>query len=201
MTTRDTIRVVGRLTRQLRGMMRGLVRRATLGTLTTGGPSQVVQSSTLVDDVDDDVELLEQYGFTSAPPGGSEGLVLRVGGERAQQVAVLFGKRSARFTDLEQGEVAVYNEAGAALVLRNDGSIEALPAPGQTVKLGAAVGGLAVARATDPILLDEVTLTAINAMAAAFVAVEAGLPVLAVEVVPATGMGTITAGGQGSTST
>lgn len=203
--SREVIRIVNRMTAGLRGRVRGMIRRAAIGTLNVTGKLQTLQVKSTADDVDDAVELFEQYGFTSGPPAGSEGLVLRVGGERAHSVAIAFGNRSTRPAGIEQGEVAVYHQGGAHVTMRNDGSIEVFPAPGQKVKLGGE-GGPAVARATDPIALDSAMMAWLTAVDQLLFNDEApGGPVVTIAhvppVAPPLGLGTITAGGQGSTST
>lgn len=192
----DTIRTVRAMTREIRGRVRGLIRRSTLGTLNVAGQLQTMQAKTTADDVDDDVELFEPYGFTSGPPAGSEGLVLRVGGERGHSVALAFGKRSTRPSGVLQGEVSVYHESGAHVTLRTDGSIEVYPANGQAVKLGGE-GGLPVARQTDPVGPSVDMAAWMAAVNTALVAV----PSTALTVPPPASLGSVTTGGMGSEST
>lgn len=228
--SREVIRQVYKLTRALQGRVRGLIRRASIGTLDATGKGQTLQAKTTANDVDDAVELFEAYGFTSAPPGSSECLVLRVGGERAHSVAILAGdraKRPAGGSAIAQGEVAVYHQNGSILALRNDqtvevttpqgasitiqpgGAIDVTPAPGQTVNL-AGPAGLPVARATDPV---AVTSPAMLTLKQAFdswvpVAQDGGVALKTAlasflsidDAVVVQGAGTITAGGAGSTS-
>lgn len=176
MTTRDTIiRTVRRMTRSITGRVRGMIRRSTLGALGEGTTGQTIQAKTTADDVDDEVELFEQYGFTSVPTNGSEGLVLRVGGERGASVAILFGNKTSRFQDLDQGEVAVYHNDGHAVIMRANGDIEIIPGGTSFVRIGAPgddPAHRAVARETDPVAPGElmaawagVVETAINSLA------------------------------------
>ena len=151
-TGRAIVRIVRELTRDLRGKMRGIVRRATLGGLDVSGAGQTFQALSTANDADDATELFEQYGITGCPPEGSEGIVLSVGGKRSASIGICFGDRSARPSGLAQGEVAVYNNAGASIVLRNDGSIELVPAAGQQVFLGAVEGAAQVVRHGDPVI-------------------------------------------------
>jgi hypothetical protein len=143
----NPLKQLGKLERRLRARIRGIVRRAVIGNLNTDTGFQTVQAKTLADDVRDDVELFEPYGFTSSPPAGSEALVFSVGGDGSHLVALAAGSRTVRLA-VGAGEVAVYNEAGASIVLRDDGSIEVFPAAGQVVRLGGP-GGEPVARVTD----------------------------------------------------
>lgn len=170
----------------------------------TSGSGQAIQANSTADDTDDDVELFESYGFTSVPPGGSEGLVLRVGGERANSIAICFGDRNSRFSDLAAGEVAVYNSAGCSVVLRADGNIEVTPGDGGVVQLGGPTATLAVARETDPVVIPSLLVlqTAINSWVP--VAGDGGAALktaLAAWLVGEVNDGTIEAGGEGATST
>lgn len=121
--SRETIRTVRTMTRQLRGLVRGVVRRATIGTLNVAGALQTLQAKLTADDVDDGVEYFEPFGFTSGPVAGSEGLVLRVGGERGHSVAILFGNRTLRPSGVLQGEACMYNALGDTVTVRSTGLI------------------------------------------------------------------------------
>lgn len=185
----------------IRGKIMGLVRRAALAAIQPGLGQQLTLTSTNGDS-DDGVELFEPYGFTSVPPGSSEGLVLRVSGSRAESVAILFGDRSVRFNVLASNEVAVYNDSGASVVLRNTGNIEATPGPGGVVQLGGPAAVLPVARVSDSTIMSITDIASINAMIALFNAPIAPMVSLGPGIIaPVDGKGTITSGGNGSTST
>lgn len=149
-TERIISRVVSRAVRPLRGLVRGLARRGTLTALQSG-QGQAVDVDGPEGDSDGGVDLLEPYGFTSSPGTGAQGLLIRVGGQRAATVGMCFNSRSDRFSDLASGEVAVYNRSGCSIVLRNSGAIEVTPGPGQQVLLGGQTATLPVARSTDSV--------------------------------------------------
>jgi len=155
MLPRNILRYISRLERKLSARLRNVVRRGIISNVTVDSLAQTGQVTSVADDVRDGVEVFEQYGFTSSPPGTAECLLLNVGGDSSHTVAVAVGSRALRLA-VEAGEVAVYNEAGARLVLRSDGSIEAYPAAGQVVRLGTD-GGLPVARETDPVHMEAAT--------------------------------------------
>lgn len=204
-------RIVKRMLQPFR-QLRGMIRRATIGPAGTGPIpgitlGQTHQVLTTSGDVDDDVEIFEQYGFTSAPVANSECIVLRVGGERASSVAILVGNRIFRFQALETGEVAVYGGTNqSSIVLRNTGDIELIPNGAAKVRLGgdAATAILEVARRTDPVQIPSIqTLqSAINGWvpvagdggAALKTALAAWLALTPVD------EGTIIAGGTGATA-
>ena len=207
----DVVRIAKELLRPAVGRIKGMIRRGTLGTLKTTSLLQSAQLGTTKDDTDEDVEVFEQFGFTSAPPVGSEGIVLRVGGERAGSVALCIGNRLFRLAGVGPSEVAMYDDKGASIVIRATGNIEVTPGPGGVVQLGGPAAILAVARATDPVSVSSAALlelkTAINGWApvandggAALKAALATFLALS-DTAVAAGDGTITAGGVGSTST
>jgi phage baseplate assembly protein V len=211
-----TLRAIREMLRPYIGRIKGMVRRATLGTVDTNTRLPSMQVNSMADDADDDVEMFEQYGFASVPPNGAEGLVLRVGGTRANSVGICFGNRGGRIQGLAQGEVAIYNESnGAQVIIRNDGNIEVTPGEGGVVQLGGPTATLEVARRTDPVHREQ-------EMQDWMTAVEAGITTMAGLFNAAAGPmlsapGTITpaqiptvitepfarinAGGEGSTST
>lgn len=67
---------------------------------------------------------LAEYGFSSNPPDDSDAVAIFVGGDRANGVIIATGHQASRFKNLERGEVAIYNNAGASAVLKKNGDIE-----------------------------------------------------------------------------
>ena len=211
--TRFVVRTVHKMLKPYVGRMRGMIRRAVMGGVSTSTRLPSMQVTTTADDADDDVEMFEQYGFASVPPNGSEGVVLRVGGVRANSIGICFGDRGGRIEGLAQGEVAIYNASnGAQVVIRNDGNIEVTPGDGGVVQLGGPTATLAVARETDPVQPTAAMTTwmaqvdtAIGVMAGAFNAPAAPMASLGPgAVVPSVSpgdFGLIESGGEGSTST
>ncbi len=205
--SRNLQSALGKISRKLQAKVRGIVRRGVVSNSDSSGAGQTLQTKLLADDVADGVEHFEPYGFTSHPPAGAEGLVFAVGGERAHAVGINFGSRGDRLTDLEQGEVAMYHPSGSSIVLRNTGAIEVLPAPGQTVALGATVGGLPVARAGDPVAVTVPDISALVGAINSWVPVPndggaaLGAAITAAVTGAGAGSGTVTTGGTGSTST
>jgi phage baseplate assembly protein V len=77
----------------------------------------------------DAVESFQAYGFTGVPIPGAEAVVAFVGGGRDNGYVLAVNDRRHRIKGLQQGEVAVYNNAGASIVLKADGSV-LITAPG-----------------------------------------------------------------------
>lgn len=92
-----------------------------------------------------EVERVQQYGFTSVPREGAEHVTICIGGRREQAITLAVDDRRYRLKNLASGEVAVYNDAGASIVLKANGDIEAHPASGRAVKVGGAADAVAMA--------------------------------------------------------
>lgn len=199
-------RALGKLERRIKAKLRSIARRGTLAKITTDGDRQTVQTKGLADDVRDDVEYFEPYGFTSGAPAGSECVILNIGADTAHGVAIMAGGREYRLAGVGEGEVALYHRDGAAVVLRNDGSVEVYGSQGQPVRLGPAGGPphLAVARATDPVTIPSLTVLQAAIAGWAPVAADGGAALktaLAAWLAADVQDGTIEAGGEGSEST
>lgn len=105
------------------GMIRGTVRRGAVSVSSSDAGGQVLRAETLEDDIRDDVEYFEPYGFTATPPGDAEAVVLAVGGHQAHSVAVCMQDRSVR-PATEPGESILYNsDQGSYVKLYADGTI------------------------------------------------------------------------------
>lgn len=101
-----------------------MVGRAVVSLVKDGLKLQGLQVTLLADEVRDDVERFQQYGFSSHPHPGAEALVVCVAGNRDHAVVVAVDDRRYRIKGLEQGEVALYTDEGDKVVLKRDGVIE-----------------------------------------------------------------------------
>jgi phage baseplate assembly protein V len=70
-----------------------------------------------------DVELFQHFGFTSAPPDGSQLIVIPLGGRTSASVIVATEHGAHRFVLDAKGEMAVYNQWGDFIHLRQDRKI------------------------------------------------------------------------------
>lgn len=75
------------------------------------------------DRITDQVPRMSEYGFTSALPDDAEVLVIRRNGERANGIVIATQHRASRPTDLEAGDVAIYDVRGRVIKLTSDGVI------------------------------------------------------------------------------
>jgi phage baseplate assembly protein V len=118
------------LRRALEKMLQPLQRKLRL--MVTRGVVQLVDPSTLLqqlqlkavgEEVLDNIEHWEPYGYTSRPHPGAEALLLSVGGDRDHTVAVNVADRNFRLKGLQSGEVALYTDEGDVIHFRRGNHI------------------------------------------------------------------------------
>lgn len=88
------------------------------------GPTQRLQVSLMADEVRDNLERVQEYGFTSRPKPGAEAVVLFPGGSRDFGLVIAVDDRRYRLKSLQEGEVALYTDEGDAIHLKRGGTIE-----------------------------------------------------------------------------
>lgn len=105
--------------------MREFISRCIVKLLNTKKPSQTAQVRLHSDEVIDDMEYHEPYGFTSsAPTGKREGVALFLGGDRSNGFLIAVGNRQYRINNLEEGEVALYDDQGQYVKLLKNGHVQ-----------------------------------------------------------------------------
>ncbi|RAM63147.1 phage baseplate assembly protein V [Herbaspirillum rubrisubalbicans] len=100
------------------------IARCTVVLTKPGQRRQRLQVSILDGEGKDDVELFEQYGITSIPLSGAGGLALFFDGDRSHAAIIMPSDKRYRPTDLKPGEVAIYTNEGARIVLKQGRIIE-----------------------------------------------------------------------------
>lgn len=87
---------------------------------------QHVQVSLLKDEIRNDVERFQEYGFTSVPlPGeGCEAVALFLQGNRDHGIIIAVEDRQYRLKNLENGEVAIYTDEGDKIHLKRGNEIQ-----------------------------------------------------------------------------
>lgn len=85
---------------------------------------QKVQASGLSDETLQDVEMMQQFGFTSVPPADTQAVIIPIGGQTSHGIVIATENGSFRVKNLQGGEVAVYDESGSSIVLKKGRLIE-----------------------------------------------------------------------------
>jgi phage gp45-like len=81
---------------------------------------QQMQIEILKGELRDNVERMQNYGFTSVPQSGADAAVVFLGGNRSQGIIIAVDDRRYRLAGLEAGEVAVYDDLGNKIELKRD---------------------------------------------------------------------------------
>lgn len=119
----DLLVVIDRMLAPLRRRVRLMVARSVVSLVTDGGGIQLVQVKLLAGEVRDGVERFQNYGFTSVPHPGAEGVMVCVGGDRDHGLVIAMDDRRYRLKGLAEGEVAIYDDQGQACHLKRDKTI------------------------------------------------------------------------------
>ncbi len=85
---------------------------------------QSLQVSLLADEVREDVERFQNYGFTAHPHPGAEAVAASVAGNRDHVLIIAVDDRRYRLKGLTAGEVAIYTDEGDKIVLKRGGTVE-----------------------------------------------------------------------------
>ncbi|MCG9093985.1 phage baseplate assembly protein V [Laribacter hongkongensis] len=114
----DIDRRIGRALAGIRQAFRGVLRSTR-----SGKGSQLAQVDGLAGEPLPDLELFQQFGFTSNPPAGTAVVVLPLGGRTSHGIIVATENGAYRIGDLQPGETAIFNAFGDRFVFR-DGRID-----------------------------------------------------------------------------
>ncbi len=113
----DILRVIEPIKRKLMLM----IGRCILTAVKNDSMVQLISTKGLKGETITDIERIEDYGLTSWPRNDSECVVVFVGGNREQGLALAVLDRDARPTDLTEGDVRVYDYRGNKITLNSDG--------------------------------------------------------------------------------
>ncbi|SNR95220.1 phage baseplate assembly protein V [Humidesulfovibrio mexicanus] len=111
---RDVMRYVDRRFAGLR-----LAFRARLSTLGKGAAVQLAQAEALAGERLQAAELFQHFGFTSAPPPGTQLIVLPLGGSTAHSV-IIATENGAYRVDVASGEACIYSMWGDKVHLKQE---------------------------------------------------------------------------------
>jgi phage baseplate assembly protein V len=100
-----------------------MIGRCILRAISDDKAVQLVQAQLLADEIQDDVERIQQYGYTSVPLPGAEGVVVFVGGNRDHGLLIACEDRRYRLKGLVGGEVALYTDEGDFIKLGRGNTI------------------------------------------------------------------------------
>lgn len=112
-----------------------LIGRAKLTTVSNSKKTQLVQVKALKDETITDIERFQEYGFETYPKADAEVITIFPGGNRDQGSVVCIMDTRYRPTNLNEGEVQVYDWNGQYVYLKSDGSLKILDKQGSYIHL------------------------------------------------------------------
>jgi phage baseplate assembly protein V len=122
--------------RETANALRGQAVRGVVAASNDGGMVQSVDVETHEGVVRSGVEVLQQYGVTSRAPAGGLVVLLALGGDEGDQVALPVASPSDRMGGLADGEVALHDAGGNRVHLKAGGTVEIQGATAVFVKVG-----------------------------------------------------------------
>lgn len=116
------LRQISKLIEPVRRSIRLAIGRCVIEAVKDSSGLQTLKVS-LLDGEIKELERVQEFGFTSSPPVGSEGVCVFVGGTRSNGICIATDDRRYR-VKTEEGQTAIYDQSGAMVFLKNDGTIE-----------------------------------------------------------------------------
>lgn len=111
-----------RIKRALNGVRQAF--RGVLKRVNSAGAVQTMQVEGLAGESLQDVEYFEHYGLTSNPPVGTQVVSLPMNGQTSHSIVIATEHGKYRIKGLESGEVAIYTDEDAKIVLKRGRIIE-----------------------------------------------------------------------------
>jgi len=146
-------RAIEQATRDLWQAVYGMIEWTSI----TGMSAPAGQAPSASTDDDDDLQVLEQYGFASRPPGAATALVLAPGSETQERVAIGVSSLGGR-PETEAGDAVAWTAAGHQVVLDDDDALTVTGKDAQSMVMDAD-GNMSITLALNKSLTINVTGT------------------------------------------
>ncbi|MGD9638389.1 MAG: phage baseplate assembly protein V [Alphaproteobacteria bacterium] len=114
----NIMHMINKATAVLRQRVMLMVARGVVQLINDKSGIQNIQVTLLADEIRDNVERFQNYGFSSVPLSGAEAAVVFVGGNRSHGLAIAIDDRRYRLKNLAAGEVAIYTDEGDSITLK-----------------------------------------------------------------------------------
>ena len=115
--------------------VRGIVQRGVVTSTNDNGGIQTADVTVMRDHRRSGVEVYQPWGLASNAPGGGVTLLLAVGGDQGDMVALPVGNPANRMGKLKSGEVALYSSDGSRVLIKPDGTIDVVATKGCKVRV------------------------------------------------------------------
>lgn len=124
MDARQLLKMIEPLLKPIKNRVMMAIARGLIESVKDDGGVQLLKVSLLKDEVRDNIERIQQFGFTSNPPSGSEAVAVFVGGNREHGFVVACDHRPSRKKGIQPGECAIYTDDGTFIILKKNGQVE-----------------------------------------------------------------------------
>lgn len=115
--------ILNKILNSLRNRILNMVGRAVIKAVNDAKGLQRLQLMVNAEEVLDDIERVQEYGFASNPKDGTEALVLFLGGDKSHGIVVATDDRRYRMK-VSKGKVALYDDEGQYVYIKTGGVIE-----------------------------------------------------------------------------
>ena len=132
---------INEILRPLRNRIANTVARGVVHLSNEAKKLALLQVGALADELIEDAEHHQPYGFFSVPLAGAEVVLLFPNGDRSHAIALSASDRRYRPRNSDGGESGIYNHVGAIVRLTKDGDIIVRAAPGRDVIVDDGAGG------------------------------------------------------------
>jgi phage baseplate assembly protein V len=119
--------------------LRGLAVRGLVHRVDDASAAQRLDVETHEGVVRSGVEVLQPYGLASAPAAGGLTVVIALGGDQGDLVALPMAQPASRMGGLAPGQVALYDDTGTRVALTADGKLALLAAAEVTLTVAGTV--------------------------------------------------------------
>lgn len=120
----DVQKVFKSMIRPLKNRVLLMIGRGVLLATKDSTDIQQMQVELLADEVKDQVESMQNYGYTSHSPKGSDVLGVSLGSNRDHMIIIATEHRDFRFKNIKEGEVAIYTKWGDYIHLKENNVID-----------------------------------------------------------------------------
>lgn len=115
---------IEKLLAPLRHKVSTIISKAIVQLVNDDNGFQILQVSLGKGEIQDNLERIQEYGFTSYPDEEAEAIVAFIGGNRNQGIIIKVDDHRYRLIGIGQGSVAIYSKGGNRVVLKANGDIE-----------------------------------------------------------------------------
>ncbi|AYR24264.1 phage baseplate assembly protein V [Herbaspirillum rubrisubalbicans] len=119
----DILALIREATADFKAKINLMLGRGIVSKVNDAAAIQLIRGKLMDGEDYDQMERVQQYGFTSVPKAGAEFLSTFIGGNRDHSVIVAVDDRRFRLRGLRDGEMAIYDDQGQKVHLTRNGIV------------------------------------------------------------------------------